>query len=235
MRQRIVWGSVFVLVVALMPATLHAGEKKKEEKEAAEQAKEAMHRSGDVDQEAMMEAYEKAATPGQAHAKLADHAGTWNATVKMWMEPGGEPMVTEGSFEREMILGGRVLEERYEGTFMGETFTGHGQTGYDNVRGKFWATWADSMSTGPMISWGEWDEEIGGVVYRAESSNPMTGEVSKSKIVVTHPEEGKEVMTMYELHDGQEVKTMEITSVRQGSAAASDEKKSAESSGDGTE
>jgi len=35
--------------------------------------------------------------------------------------------------------------------------TGHGMTGYDNVSGKYWATWNDSMTTGVMVSQGTCD------------------------------------------------------------------------------
>ena len=42
---------------------------------------------------------------------------------------------------------------------MGTPFTGHGMTGYDNVTGKYWSTWTDSMSTGIMVSEGSCDAE----------------------------------------------------------------------------
>ena len=42
---------------------------------------------------------------------------------------------------------------------MGMPFTGHGMRGYDNVSGKYWSTWNDSMSTGMMVSEGTCDAQ----------------------------------------------------------------------------
>jgi len=178
-------------------------------------AQEAAEDQMSAEQQAMMEAYMKAATPGEEHAMLADHAGTWKAVVKAWMEPGGEPQMSDGVFRRELLLGGRVLQEEYEGSFEGQPFLGYGLTGYDNVTGRWWSTWNDNMSTGVMVMWGEWNEEKGAVVYRGEAPDPMSGGMVEMKIVVRHPEDGKEVMEMYDLRSGTPVKTMEITSTRQ--------------------
>ena len=49
-----------------------------------------------------------------------------------------------------MILGGRYLEQRYEGTMMGQPFSGIGVTGFDNYKKKFVSTWVDSMGTAIM-------------------------------------------------------------------------------------
>jgi hypothetical protein len=178
-------------------------------------AQEAAEEQMNAEQQAMMEAYTKAATPGEEHATMADHAGTWKATIKTWMEPGGEPQMSDGVFHRELLLGGRVLQEEYEGSFQGQPFLGYGLTGYDNVTGRWWSTWNDNMSTGVMVMWGEWNEKEGAVVYKGQAPDPMSGEMVDMKVVVRHPEDGEEVMEMYDLRGGEPVKTMEITSTRQ--------------------
>ena len=58
-----------------------------------------------------------------------------------------------------MGLDGRVLIEEVTSSMMGMPFTGHGMTGYDNVTGKYWSTWTDSMSTGLMVSEGTCDAQ----------------------------------------------------------------------------
>ena len=185
------------------------------EGQAAGQAEHAAPQMSAEDQ-AMMEAYQKAGTPGAEHKRLAESAGSWKSTVRMWMAP-GEPQVSEATSTREMILDGRVMTERFEGNMMGMPFVGHGMTGYDNVRKAYWSTWNDSMSTGIMMSWGRWDEAEKALVFDGEMSNPMTGQPSKVRILVRHPEAGKEVMEMWEPHGegGELVRTMEITSVKQ--------------------
>ena len=63
-------------------------------------------------------------------------------------------MEDSGTATRSMALDGRVLVEDVDCTMMGAPMTGHGMTGYDNVSGKYWSTWTDSMSTGIMVSQG---------------------------------------------------------------------------------
>ena len=167
--------------------------------------------------QAMMAAWEKAGTPGEQHKQLAAMAGNWKATVRMWMGP-GDPTASEATVKREMILDGRVLSELYEGTMMGRPFVGHGMTGYDNARGKYWSTWNDNMSTGLMVSWGAWDAEKKEIVFDGEVSDPTKpGEVMKNRGIARHNADGSETFEMWEPHGpgGEMVKTMEITLVKQ--------------------
>lgn len=166
--------------------------------------------------QAMMEAWTKAGTPGEKQAELADSAGTWKSTVKSFMGP-GEPMVSEATTTREMILGGRVLGERFEGEFMGQPFVGRGFFGYDNARQMYWSVWMDSMSTGMMTAWGVWDEEKQAIVMEGTMTDPTTGEPMKVESVLRMPEPGKEIVEMWEPHGehGEMVRTMEIVSVKQ--------------------
>lgn len=43
------------------------------------------------------EAWVRAMTPGEPHARLADRAGEWRAVVTIWEEPGREPVIPECS------------------------------------------------------------------------------------------------------------------------------------------
>lgn len=167
-----------------------------------------------ADEAAMMEAYMAAGKPGEAHARLAETVGTWKMEIKSWMDPGAEPMVSEGTAEREMSLDGRVLVETVSSSMMGEPFTGHGMTGYDNVTGKYWSTWNDSMSTGISISHGTYDAETETYSFTGTYSNPMTGGTAKNRVEI-HLQDGQEVMEYFEYYEGQEVKTMEIVYSRQ--------------------
>jgi hypothetical protein len=163
---------------------------------------------------AMMQAWAAAATPGEPHAELAKAAGTWKMTVKFWMEPGGEPMVSEATATRQMMLGGRYLQEKVEGVTMGQPFEGFGLSGYDNVRGKYWSIWMDNMSTGTMTSEGEKDAS-GAIVFHGSYPDAMTKGMTKVKTILRRDGDDKESMEMWEEKGGQQVKTMELTAVRQ--------------------
>ena len=163
-----------------------------------------------ADQKAIMEAYQRAATPGPQHAVLAAMAGEFTLTLKSFNEPGAEPEVSTGTSTRKMILGGRYLEETVHASVMGQPFEGRGLTGYDNVTRTWWGAWIDSMSTGIMITSGSWDEEAGVGSFEGEYNDPVTGELQSSRSVIRRLPNGDELMEMYMTTAFGEVKAMEI-------------------------
>ena len=56
-------------------------------------AQETKAKAPTAEQQAMMQAWQKAATPGPNHQLLTSLAGEWTFTTKMWMEPGTPPRV----------------------------------------------------------------------------------------------------------------------------------------------
>ena len=100
---------------------------------ADEKSKSAKPAAGQMDEKAMMEAMAKYSTPGPEHKALEQFVGTWDANVKMWMAPGAPPQESTGTAENKMALGGRFLEQHYEGTFMNQPFTGMGYTGSRSI------------------------------------------------------------------------------------------------------
>jgi hypothetical protein len=175
-------------------------------------AQEGTQSSPSPEEAAMMKAWNEARTPGAPHQHLAESAGTWNFTTKMWMDPSGAPMVSTGTATRDMLLGGRVLRERVESTMMGEPFQGLGLTGYDNVTGKYWSTWADNMGTGMMVSEGSYDPATHTMTFSSEVADPLTKKMIKVRMVGDHSAPDHEVFKFYEIRaDGGEKMTMEIT------------------------
>lgn len=177
---------------------------------AQEPAPEAAAPEMTPEQAAEMAAWQKAGTPGPEHEKLASMAGDWSIEVRMWMEPGAEPIVLPSTAHREMILGGRVLVEEVEGEFMGAPFAGHAMSGYDNVTGKWWGTWVDNQSTGVMVSEGTWDAEGKVGTYRMSHVDPTTGEVAETKGITRILSADHEVHEMWEERDGESFKSMEL-------------------------
>ncbi len=162
------------------------------------------------EQAAMMEAYQKAGAPGAAHAALAKTEGTYDLKITSWEAPGAPPTVEKGTATRKMILDGRVMAEETKSQMHGQPFTGHGMHGYDNVTGKSWGTWSDSMSTGVMVSEGDCDAN-GACTLVGSWNDPITKGKTIARMTTRWPDPNTEVFEMYTPGpDGNEMKMMEI-------------------------
>jgi hypothetical protein len=162
-------------------------------------------------QDEMMQAYMKAATPGPEHAMLAKSAGTWNCTMKSWMDPDGEPMVSEGTEVSRMVLGGRYLESEYDGQAMGMPFEGRGVIGYDNAKKKYVGVWYDNMGTGIMNYEGDYDAGKKELTCKGTYVDALTGQVKTAKMVSRLVSNDHHVFEMWGPGpDGKMVKWMEI-------------------------
>jgi len=167
-------------------------------------------KAADDMQKAQMDAWMKASTPGDAHKKLNDMVGTWNVTVKSWMAPGAPPMESAGTAVNSWVLGGRWIEEKFTGSFMGMPFEGIGYTGYDNIKKQYVGTWMDTVSTAVMMSTGKGGS---GNTYEFSSSmdDPMTGKPSPITEKVIFTDADHHTMEMWGAGpDGKVMKMMEI-------------------------
>ena len=163
------------------------------------------------EQQAMMEAYQKAGTPGTEHKQLAAMAGTCDLTVKAWHEPGKPPTTDAGTATRGMILGDRVLVEEVTSAMMGQPFSGQGLQGFENVTGKYWSTWNDSMSAGLMVSEGACDAS-GARTFTGTYNDPVTKKATASRMTTRWTDKNTEVFEMYGPGpDDKETRMMEIT------------------------
>jgi hypothetical protein len=126
-----------------------------------------------MDEKAAMEAMQKASMPGEGHKKLAPLAGKFSVVNKSWMDPSKPPEESTGTAERKWIMGDRYLQESYEGSFMGQPFTGMGIQGFDNVTKKYFGTWIDSMSTSATLSTGSASGNA--IKYKGMMSDAMSG------------------------------------------------------------
>ena len=165
-------------------------------------------------EQAMMEAFQKAATPGPQHARLAEAVGTYDMVVKSWQSPDAPPTTDTGVSTRRMVLGGRVMVEEAKATMMGQPFDGLGLHGFDNVSGKYWATWNDSVGTGLMVAEGDCDGQ-GACTFTGSWNDPVT----KGKVTARMTSHWTDANTeIFEMHgpgpDGKEMKMMQITYTR---------------------
>jgi hypothetical protein len=168
-----------------------------------------------AEEQAMMKTYMEAATPGAPHKAMQNLVGTWNTTVKMYMNPNAPPTETKGKSTYTSVLDGRYIQEHTEGTFNGMPFHGYGTFGYDNVTKKYVGSWIDSMGTGIMHSTGTSNDGGTTINWEGTSSDAMTGKEQTYRSVM-------KMVNKDEYHfemsgpgrDGKEIKMMEIQYTR---------------------
>ena len=176
----------------------------------------------------MMKQMMELSKTNENHKLLADTAGNWSYTVKMWMgtEANAQPQVSKGSAVRKMTMDGRYLQGEYtgkmqmpgaDGKMKEVTFKGVGIEGYDNAKKKFVASWIDNMGTGIEQSEGTFDPNTKMFTYTSEI---VMAPGAKTPIRETIKLTDKDHMTLewYENHGGQEKKTMQIDYTRTGSS-----------------
>lgn len=164
-------------------------------------------------QKAMMEAYQKAAAPGEAHKHLAEMAGSWKTTTKAWMSPGAAPMESTGTCENKMILGDRFLHQECSGQDMGMgPFQGMGITGYDNNKKQYEATWVDNMGTAIITATGQADASGKVHTFKGTYFDPAMGKNKKFRWVSRMIDDSHMSFEFYDQGpDGKEYKSMELT------------------------
>jgi hypothetical protein len=153
--------------------------------------------------------------PGPEHKLLASLAGTYEAKVKIYFDPSQPANESMGTMQRKMIMGGRFLEELYNGEIMGQRFYGMGLMGYDAMKKKYTSVWIDSMTTSMMQSLGTYDAATKTLTSTGEDIDPTTGKMMKSRDVFRVISPTEQVMDMYrEKADGKEFKMLEIRYTR---------------------
>lgn len=179
---------------------------------AQEKAKKA---AAPVDEKAAMEAWQKAMTPGEGQKKLAPLVGTFETTVRTWMDPADPPEDTAGTSVSTWVLGDRYVQTKFEGIFMGETFSGIGLMGFDNVSKKYLSTWVDTAGTGMMWSTGTLDASGKVLTFKAMVNDPATGKPTPADQKITIGDSDHHTFEMWGRgRDGKTAKIMEIQYTR---------------------
>jgi len=164
----------------------------------------------DAEMKAMM-AY---ATPGELHKMMAKSVGTWTGNATMWMQPGTPPMNSTFEATNEMILGGRYLQGKNTGNFMGMPFEGISVIGYDNAKKVFVNSWIDNMGTGMMYLTGKWDNASNSITFTGSMVDPAAGKEIPVREVMKFVDDNNQTLEMYSLAGGKEFKNMEIKFTR---------------------
>ncbi len=171
---------------------------------------------------AMMAQMMEMGKPGEQHKLLAEMAGDWTYTLKMWMDPSAPPQESKGTSTRKAIMDGRYFIAEHKGTFempgadgkmQKMNFKGMAIEGYDNAKKKFVSSWIDNMSTMIMNSEGTFDPAAKTFTYHAECEM-MPGKMTKVREVIKIVDKDHHTFEWYDDSQGSEKKTMEISYTR---------------------
>jgi len=194
--MRVIYLAVTTLCLMLIASSGLAKEKKQQKQ---------------MDPQAMMELWKKAATPGEPHKMFATLAGSWTTTTKEWMEPGKPPTESAGTAEMKMLLDGRFLYQEYDSQMMGQPFSGIGIDGYDNMRKRYVTAWMDTMGTGIFIMEGTASPDGKTITLKGSHPEPGGGHMTH-RAVWKIVDDNNQTFDMYGAHHGgKETKMLEIT------------------------
>ena len=171
-----------------------------------------------IDPETMARVMELA-KPGPEHERLAALEGSWVASVKIWMEPGAEPITVEGQADNKMILGGRFLESRGssgEGPMAGESLW---IFGFDRRYELYTVVGFDTWGTYYITGSGPYHKNDETIVMYGEDEDPIMGHTQKYDIVVQFVDENTFIWSVVfkdKMHTkgADEFKMVEVTYTR---------------------
>lgn len=163
----------------------------------------------------MMELWQKVSTPSANHKLLEQYVGTWKAEARLWKDSSLPPEITNATSRFSMVMGGRFLQQEYQGSMMGTPFFGRGLFGYDNAQDIFVSSWIDTAGTGIMSSSGKLNPsskkiELSGSFYCPVAKKPLA-----SREIMSLIDKNRFVFEMYgPSQTGEEMKMMEIVYTR---------------------
>jgi hypothetical protein len=167
-----------------------------------------------MDPQAMAEAYEKLATPGEQHKQLSSLAGIWTTKTREWTEPDKPPVETTGSADMKMLLDGRYLQQEVAGRMMEKPFSGIVITAYDNLLKRYVMTWMSTMGTGVFTMEGTRGADGKTITLEGQHAEPGGGYM-KHCAIWTIVDNNTQTFDMYGPHQGgKEWKMMEMTYTR---------------------
>lgn len=159
-------------------------------------------------------AYMDYMTPGSMHKMIAKSVGNWSGVVTYWIQPGAPPSMSTTEASSQMIMGGRYLQTKYNGTMMGMPFEGMGMIGYDNAKKMFISTWVDIFRTGVLYMEGTWDDQRRSINFTGKVTDPVTGKDQPFRKVFKFIDDNTQEEETYSTSNGQEFKTVHVKYTR---------------------
>ncbi|MGC8639504.1 MAG: DUF1579 domain-containing protein, partial [Isosphaeraceae bacterium] len=161
--------------------------------------------------------------PTPEHERLAKIVGTWDATVKSWMQgPDQEPTVSKGVETVKLMPGGLWALSEFHGKFGELDFHGAGQSGYDPAKKKYVGTWVDSMETTLTIMEGDFDPQTKTLTMHSQGKGPggTPYEMKTTEVYKDHAHRVFMMFMKFGESKNEYVKMMEISYVRRAEEGA---------------
>ncbi|HWB05291.1 MAG TPA: DUF1579 domain-containing protein [Verrucomicrobiales bacterium] len=164
--------------------------------------------------DATLKAAMEAMTPGAPHKFLEGFIGEWEVHTKMWMQPGADPMESDGTASAKWILGKRFVETTIKSTMMGQPFEGRSISGYDNLKKVYTSFWIDNMGTAMTTTTGKLGDDGKTLTSKGKMDDPWSGKMNQEYKFVDRLGKDEITSEIYTVADGKETKMMEMTSKR---------------------
>jgi hypothetical protein len=148
---------------------------------------------------------------GPEHMAMEPLIGSWKAKILAWEDPTKPPMEGEGIMKRKWIMGGRILQEDFDGKFAGADFQGMGLMAFDPLKKKYVGTWVDTMAPSIAVMDSAYDAKTKTFAGTMDEIDPQTGKKMKVRDVIRIVDNDHQVQEMFSTPEGgKEAKMMEI-------------------------
>lgn len=161
--------------------------------------------------EEAQQSWMEAMTPGAAQKGLAERVGTWDLTVRMWMDPSSPPSTSKGTSVQKMIMGGRYLEDVTHTMIDNMPFEGRGIVGFNNSAKRYEYSWIDSMGTAISFGTGTMAADGKTINWETRMMDPVTKVETTMYSTDTRINKDHYLSEMFiTLPDGSKMKTLEF-------------------------
>jgi hypothetical protein len=156
---------------------------------------------------------------GPEHQVLARMAGSWDQETRYWSEPGGGAVVSRGTAENRMILGGRFLESVAKTELMGMAMESLTLVGFDRRHGRYTLQQLDNTGTYYVTAAGAAGANTGVITMSGEDGDPALGHTQRYEFRYRIDSDDRYVMELVfldEMHTRGKgpFKLLEVTSTR---------------------
>ncbi len=113
-------------------------------------------------------------TPADVHAFLAQYSGSFSLEIYMGSGESNVAKAASIQSEHNMLLGGRFLELKQQGTMMGMDYRAITTLGFNTIDHKMALTTLTNMGTGTLSLFGTWDHTTKSANLYGELTNPVS-------------------------------------------------------------
>lgn len=154
-------------------------------------------------------------TPSDIHILFAQYTGSFRMEITMTMGEGKEPSIITVNSEHTMLLGGRFLEMRQQGTMMGMDYRSIFTLGFNNIDKQMNLTTITNMGTGTLCLFGVWDAKSKTATLYGTLTNPVSKGTINVKQVVTFVDKDTILIESFDQEkDKSEKKTVQYKLIR---------------------